>query len=461
MNYLFFDIETIMAESINPRIVSFGYVLTDERFNEITKEDIFINPQEETETTNNWQWKQDATKDKEGFKAFYHKIKGLLESKDTVIIGHGTGNDVQYLFDECDRFHFEPIDFEYLDTKAIADLLLDADMSKNLKSLYDNLCENRRDYRWHRSLDDACMTKAVFEALLDRATKDNVNIMDNEDLVFNSLRCVYGELADVAKRSEEAFSCNFDVPIIGILVQCNYVNGTENKKEKIHLYYDYAVDRFFAPKHPKKGSPKENSILPDNAYEIAKRRAVYKVNKMWNDAKSRNTRKNFFHREGYLLTDIKIKHIYYSVTSYEVYATFKNDFLAFDFKIPISGHYLKNAIGSKKDTIIDMKHIIKKIHTAETANKSLLLMAKMKFGYKDKTFPKVQIQDLPYSENVSYLLAKEYANMLKDPNAHKELNDTLINRDKIYIPTEHAFENNLYSEQLTLPVLSEKIDNRL
>ena len=79
MKYLFFDIETITAKTINNRIVSFGYVLTDENFNEIFKEDIFINPQEETKTDNNWEWKQIVTQDKEGFKAFYHKIKDLLE----------------------------------------------------------------------------------------------------------------------------------------------------------------------------------------------------------------------------------------------------------------------------------------------------------------------------------------------------------------------------------------------
>ena len=55
MKYLFFDIETITAKTINNRIVSFGYVLTDENFNEIFKEDIFINPQEETKTDNNWE----------------------------------------------------------------------------------------------------------------------------------------------------------------------------------------------------------------------------------------------------------------------------------------------------------------------------------------------------------------------------------------------------------------------
>ena len=78
MKYLFFDIETLLAQNVNPRIVSFGYVLTDENFNEISKEDILINPKDNSkvvERSKVRQWKQDETKDKEGFKVFYNKIK--------------------------------------------------------------------------------------------------------------------------------------------------------------------------------------------------------------------------------------------------------------------------------------------------------------------------------------------------------------------------------------------------
>lgn len=284
----------------------------------------------------------------------------MLESKNTIIVGHGTGSDVRHLSDECDRFHFEPIDFDYLDTKAIADLLLDSDIPKNLKGLHDRFCGDKGNYQWHRSLDDACMTRDVFEYLFCKAKKENVNILENEELAFNSLRCVYGKLADVAKKGDGYFSCNFDVPIIGILVQCNYVNGEDRKKEAFHLYYDYAVDR-----------------------------------------------------------------------------------------------YLKNAIGYKKDMTVDMKRVIKMVHTAETANKSMLLMAKMKFGYKNKDFPEIKREALPYSENIKYLLAKEYVGLLESSDTRKGANDSLIIGNKIYIPTEHAFENNLFSERLLLPVLAE------
>lgn len=152
---------------------------------------------------------------------------------------------------------------------------------------------------------------------------------------------------------------------------------------------------------------------------------------------------------------MKINHIFYSLSSYEVYATFKKDFLEFDFNIPLSSSYLKNAIGYKKDMTVDMKRVIKMVHTAETANKSMLLMAKMKFGYKNKDFPEIKREALPYSENTKYLLAKEYVGLLESSDTRKGANDSLIIGDKIYIPTEHAFENNLFSERLLLPVLAE------
>ena len=44
MQYLFFDIECANCDGGNGKICSFGYVLTDENFNEIEKEDIIIDP---------------------------------------------------------------------------------------------------------------------------------------------------------------------------------------------------------------------------------------------------------------------------------------------------------------------------------------------------------------------------------------------------------------------------------
>lgn len=460
MKYLFFDIETVMGENINNRIVSFGYVLTDEQFKEIKKEDIFINPQEEMETINNWEWKQNATQGQQGFKSFYHKIKDLLTESGTIVVGHGTINDVQYLSDECDRYHFEPIDFNYLDTYKIAARLLPSSVSKKLKPLHDELVGNNCAYQWHRSLDDACMTKEVFEVLMDKAKEVGFSILDNDKFIFNSLRSIYGRMENVARKGEDDFSCNFDIPIIGLRLQCNYLKGDEYIREEMHLYYDYAVDRFFTPKHPKKGSRQEDSVLQNEAYEIAKRRAVYKVNKMWDAEKKMSKPGGFFYREGYQMANLRIKHLFYSLTSYEVYASFQQNFLAFDFNIAMADSYFKNAVESKEGKKFNLKRIIKNVHSAETANRSLCLMAKMKFGYKDRAFLPIEEEPYVYQDGDRFCLAKTYYSLLQDPATKRGENDRLINNEKEYIPTRQKVENNFFDEPFEIPVLVERDLNK-
>ena len=325
--------------------------------------------------------------------------------------------------------------------------------------MYDELVINKKGYTPHRSLDDACMTKAVFEVLLKKARDMKICVLENEEFISNSLRCVYGKMESIVRKEAGYFTCNFDIPIIGILVQCTYVKGCERKKEEFHLYYDYAIDQFFTPKHPKKGNQPANSVLPKHAYDVAQKRAVFRINKLWDDAKKRRDPQDFFYWDGYSLENMKFKQIYYALTSYEVYAKYQQNTMVFDFKVALNDNYFKNAIGNKKGRCIDIKNIIKIVHTAETAQKSLLLMAKMKFGYKDKSFPKVQIHELPYSENITYLLAREYVGLLKNTNAVQGVDDTLVAGEKTYIPTKCAFSNNLFSEKFILPVLAE-INNK-
>ena len=44
MNYLFFDIECATCRGGKGKICEFGYLLTDDNFNEIKREEILINP---------------------------------------------------------------------------------------------------------------------------------------------------------------------------------------------------------------------------------------------------------------------------------------------------------------------------------------------------------------------------------------------------------------------------------
>ena len=459
MKFLFFDIETVRGKSINNRIVSFGYVLTDENFNIIEKEDIFINPQEKAETDNNWEWKQEATKGKEGFKKYYKKIKDILTDTDTIVVGHGADNDVQYLSDECDRYHFEQIDFTYYDTYKIAKVLF-PNQNKNLKALYEICVKDKKPYQWHRSLDDACMTKDVFISLFNRAKGLKITVLENDDFMSNSLKTVYGDLELDARKGEDYFSVNFDMPIIVYCVEFVFFNGLEErKKKKLHLYFDYTLDQFFTPKHPKKGNIKEYGTLSDDAYKKAKKRGAYKIKQMLEDAQKEILKENIFYMEGYQLKDIKVKQVYLNFTSYEIYACFSKNALYFDFNVVLNANYFKNAIGNKIERKVNIEQQVKKVHSFETASKSLCAMAKMKFGYKDKDFPPVQEEEYIFREGDTYCLARTYYDLFGDKMTRKGVKNRLIRDGKEYIPVKQSFENNLCNKLLEIPVVVKRDHN--
>lgn len=454
MKYIFFDIETIYGDTVNNRIVSLGYVKTDEDFNVIVQEDIFINPQEKAQTVNNWKWKRDATKDREGFKAFYHKIKELLEDKDVIVVGHGTKNDVQYLIDECCRFHFEPIDFDYLDTQAFADLLLDEKVSKKLKNLYEYLCPDGQYYQAHRSLNDAYMTMHVFRALCAITRKNNADATERQDMFANSLEAVYGNMASVARRDSNAFSCNFDIPIISFKIQYAYRKGGELQCAWFDLHYDYATDTFFM-RHPAKGSPAHRSVLESESYKIAERKGVYKLHQLWNRCRDFPS-KQVFCAYGGTPEWFRIKHVFYSATSYEVYARFVADALQFDFRIAVPDSYFNSAVDKRRGHVVSLERILKRMHTVETANKSLLLMAKMKFEYKAKEFPQIREEAYTYCQGDKYLLARRYYELWEDANTVCGNGSRLIRADKEYIPTRQKLDNNFFESKLEIPVLVER-----
>ncbi len=455
MNYLFFDIETVFGKTINKRIVSFGYVKTDENFKILTEEDIFINPQEKEALDNNFEWKEEATKDKEGFKNFYHKIKALLEDKNVIVVGHGALSDAYYLANECDRFHFEPLDFNYMDTHILAKKLLDKDVSKKLQDLHDYLCE-QGNYVAHRSLDDAKMTMEVFIALLRLAEKQSVNVYD-EEYFSNSLRKIYGENEQIARRSGEWFTCHFDMPIFGLLVNYRYLSGGERKKNKIIVHYDYARNRFFYPIHPKKGSRIEQSVLTKKSVESVQNKAVGSMYGFLDYCKNFPYRKNFFCEKGEKLLHFNLKPIFYNVTSCEINARYQGDELEFDFQVLTTKADLKNANGCPRNEVKNLAWGLKNIHTHETAERSMQLMAKMKFGYKDKNFPNVQPVDCEFqSDTDKYRLPKTYFDLLQASETVKTENGCLINGDKEYIPTVKEFRNNFFEEPLRLPVLIER-----
>ena len=126
MRYLFFDIECSEGKSM----CSFGYVLTDEKFRILEKDDILMNP-EAIFHTGAWGKKNreaypgiEMAYPKEvflkspTFPALYEKIKSLIEYKDQTVIGFSHKNDTVFLDNACKRYNLPSIDYDFVDVQT-------------------------------------------------------------------------------------------------------------------------------------------------------------------------------------------------------------------------------------------------------------------------------------------------------------------------------------------------------
>ena len=124
MKYVFFDIECACVFKNTAKICAFGYVMTDEKFNVLQKEDILIDPKGKFHLTDRkggeglvLPYEYEDFKKHPAFPAEYARIKALLEDKEAVVLGHATMNDVNYLNLETRRYRLPSFRFDFYDTQ--------------------------------------------------------------------------------------------------------------------------------------------------------------------------------------------------------------------------------------------------------------------------------------------------------------------------------------------------------
>ena len=120
MNYLFFDIECCNCH----HICEFGYVLTDDKFNIIKKEELLINPAKEFTVPNDNKFKglsysQEEYLNSPSFREYYDKIKNIINNENQIIFGYAINNDAVYLRTACKRYKLKPISFTFYDIQII------------------------------------------------------------------------------------------------------------------------------------------------------------------------------------------------------------------------------------------------------------------------------------------------------------------------------------------------------
>ena len=171
MKYVFFDIECACVYKSVAKICAFGYVLADENFNVLEREDILLNPRGKFHLTDRkgreglvLPYVYEDFKKYPAFPAAYSRIKALLEDKDHIVLGHATLNDVNYLNLETRRYKLPSFRFSYYDTQFFY-MNVKHNFSRQL-GLGAMAEELGVEFTPHRAVDDAYATMRVCEAIL-------------------------------------------------------------------------------------------------------------------------------------------------------------------------------------------------------------------------------------------------------------------------------------------------------
>ena len=177
MRYLFFDIEASEGRSM----CSFGYVLTDERFRILEKEDILINPEArfctQAYSKKNREEKRGITlaypesvfRKSPTFPKVYSRIKAILEREDQTIIGFSHVNDVRYLCRACERYQKPFFSYVFFD---IQDVYREYGKIKDQISLEKIIAElglSIDGYTLHKSDDDAEISMLVAKGICEKS----------------------------------------------------------------------------------------------------------------------------------------------------------------------------------------------------------------------------------------------------------------------------------------------------
>ena len=185
MKYLFLGIEC--ADGGKATICSIGYVLTNEDFKILRREDIVINPQGRFNLVGRpgrpdieLAYPKSTFKKAPTFDKFYEKIKTLVENENCYVIGHAVGNDVIFLNRACARYRLAPFSFKYFDTQKMYGELFGTNRQISLEKALSALGIDE-SFRYHQSVEDARATMLIFKTLLEKAGVDFETYLTSTD----------------------------------------------------------------------------------------------------------------------------------------------------------------------------------------------------------------------------------------------------------------------------------------
>ena len=191
MKYLFFDVECSNCHNGIGKLCEFGYVLTDEKFNVLAKDDIPMSP-------GRGDWSRfdltgrDGEKDIElayeydyyfgqpEFPYFYERIKKLMCSEDTICFAYSMGNDLRHVHNTCERYKKDPLNYECYDVQKLVAKHLEQKGQMNLEAACRAIVgpSSLIGLEEHLSRDDAKMEMMIFEAICVLEQKSSTQILE-------------------------------------------------------------------------------------------------------------------------------------------------------------------------------------------------------------------------------------------------------------------------------------------
>lgn len=178
MNFVFYDVECANCYEGRGKLCSFGYVVTDENFKILKKEDVLIDPNSEFQPfvlKHVIKYKEEDFADKPRFNMVYKTIKDLLTDRKNISFGFDVYNDLKYINDECIRYRLPLIKTISYDIQAFYEMYVGNKEKKSLGGLAELFEIDLSSLTEHNSLDDAMITMLVMKAI---AKKLNVSGLD-------------------------------------------------------------------------------------------------------------------------------------------------------------------------------------------------------------------------------------------------------------------------------------------
>ena len=188
MKYLFFDLEFATSRSGISKICEFGYVLTNESFDVIKRDNLIIDPYI---AIRDWDYRvvkkilTRSIKEYESnprFDEYYDQIYDLINTSDYVF-GHTISSDVKALNQDIKRYNLLPIDFNFYDVKEIYRNYSNIKKDRSVTNILTDFHINGED-NTHDAETDAYNTMLILKNMLNSL---EMNLNDLLEFVPNAL----------------------------------------------------------------------------------------------------------------------------------------------------------------------------------------------------------------------------------------------------------------------------------